>query len=120
MSEYPETSAVNCRVLPSATMVVAFGVRLIVTVAVVIVHVLVELELLLDVLVDVPVDVGVQVLPHPTKENIQTPNSANESARLISDLSWRYRGSGIIKTRLLFWSTTIARLVAGSMATANC
>jgi len=91
-----------------------------VTVTEVVEQVWVELELLLDVLVDVPVDVGVQLLPHPANENIQTPNSANESARLISDLSWRYRGSGTIKTRLLFWSTTIARLVAGSTATANC
>jgi hypothetical protein len=87
MSEYPETSAVNCRVLPSATTVVTSGWRFIVTVTVVVEQVWVELELLLDVLVDVPVDEGAQVLPHPTKENIQTPNSANESARPISDLS---------------------------------
>jgi hypothetical protein len=66
---------------------------------------------LLELLVNAPADVGVQVLPHPTNENIQTPSSANESARPISDLSRRYRGSGTIKTRLLFWSTTIARLV---------
>jgi hypothetical protein len=82
-----------------------------VTLAVVVEQVLVELELLLELLVNAPVDVGVQVLPHPTNVNIQTPSSANESARPISDLSRRYRGSGTIKTRLLFWSTPIARLV---------
>jgi hypothetical protein len=82
-----------------------------VTLAVVVEQVLAELELLLELLVDVPIDVDAQVLPHPTNENIQTPSSANESARPISDLSWRYRGSGTIKTRLLFWSTTMARLV---------
>lgn len=95
MFEYPETSAVNCRVVPKGTMVVELGWRLMVIVAVVVEHVLVELP-------DVPVEVLVQLLPQPAKQNIQMPRGASESARPISEFSWRYRGNGTISTRLLF------------------
>jgi hypothetical protein len=54
-----------------------------VTLAVVVEQALVELELLLELLVNAPVNVGVQVLPHPTNVNIQTPSSAHEGARPI-------------------------------------
>jgi hypothetical protein len=83
MFEFPETSAVNCNVVPSGTIVVTSGCRFMVMVDVVVEHVL------LEGLEDEPVDVVVQVLPHPTNENVQIPNSANESPRLMCDLSWR-------------------------------
>ena len=88
----PDTSAVNCNVLPRLTVVVVSGWRVMVTVDVVVVQFVVDVALLEQLLP-----------PQPATASTHARNAREKNACFICLFPRPYRGSGTIKMRLLFW-----------------